>query len=198
MRFITTEQEFLQYREIAIKHIDITKELPEQIFKDFNEFSFVTFDDPRMVDFISRVNKICSIFGEKNFLYFVLEPSPKYYGVDIIKRYKSIIFSIEDNEDVFISALNLPSGSEDPDCIMVNSDKIIVSSLKDNWVVYADRDNDLGICAFPNENNHKIFKDNYGDYLGDAHDAAEYSKIIYEEGSELREKLIRNYSQQRL
>ncbi len=58
------------------------------------------------------------------------------------------------------------------------------------------RDNGLGICAFPDKKTHEIFKNIYGDeILGDTNDAAEYSKIIYEENSNLREQLLNNYSQ---
>jgi len=129
--------------------------------------------------------------GETKFIYLVLDPSPEDYGCDQTGKYKAIEFSVEDSEDEFISALNEYSGGDEPDCIMDNSDQILVMSDSKNWCVYANRDDDIAVCAFSDQGHYNDFQTIYGkDLLPDAVAAAKYA---YGEDSNY-EIFIKSYS----
>jgi len=177
MRFVESKAGYDRLVDLSLNYLDRSKSLPDNIFgKDFNFFLFVTFDEVRMGLFYRHVVDFAKELDEDEFFYVVLEPDPESYDIDSIIRYKAVFFSTSDSDEQFISALNECAGGVEPDCIMDNSDQILVSSNSQRWFVFADRDNDIAVCCFSDAEAFETFKAQYGDdLLPSVNEAAEYA-----------------------
>ena len=177
MKFIESKAEYDRLVAISENYLDRSRNLPDNIFcDDFSFFLFITFDEVRMDLFYEHVVEFSKNINEDEFFYVVLDPAPESYGIDSIIRYKAIYFSIGDSGEQFISVLNKYSGGVEPDCIMDNSDQILVSSNSQRWFVFADRDSDIGVCCFSDSDAFDAFKVQYGnDLLPNVAEAAEYA-----------------------
>ncbi|WP_278800189.1 hypothetical protein [Marinobacter nauticus] len=192
MRFIESREEFNLFRSLSESVIDPSKKLPENIFTRFYSlFLFFTFDEIHMKLFFRHLQDFLKQIGEFKFIYLVLDPSPEDYVCDKVRKYKAIEFTLDDSEDQFIVALNEYSGGDEPDCIMDNSDQILIVSGSKNWCIYADRDSDISICAFSSRNYYEEFQAVYGGDLLPSVEAA--AKYAYDESADY-DCFLKSYS----
>lgn len=192
MRFVKSKNEFDSLVSTSESLIRPSNIFPDKLFrKKYSLYLFITFDEIHMRVFFQHLRKYLKVMSEMKFVYLVLEPSPSEYVCDQIIKYKAIEFSVDDTEDEFIKALNEYSGGDEPDCVMDNSDQILIFSESKKWCVYSDREADLSVCAFSDQDCHRAFQVAYGnDLLPDVEAAAKYAYGDREEYY----RFIRNYS----
>lgn len=183
MEFLTEKHDFDNAFELAKRDIDFTKAFPQQLFlKNQKYFSFITFDDIHSTDFFNFLCSFCKSISENSFMYMVTDPGPEYYFYKSkiknpkVEKYKALICSVNDDEKMFLNALNAHSGGTPPDSMMDVSDIIVVSSINQKWHIVADREAGISVCAIYDLESYNKFIDCFGKFLlGDVQIAAEFA-----------------------
>jgi len=187
MKRIESKQDYQIYKNAIETFVDKTKQIPQQVFNDsFRYFLFITFDEIFMEVFFYHMKKYVSKIQETEFEMVVLDPDPEAYFFHHFGRYGILVIDDPDSYEDYLSDLSNPPDNFPADALIHNSNLILVTSNNGKWAVLGDREMDIGICAFADEESMNKFKDVYGDDLLDGVTvAAEY---IYGPGDEHRSK----------
>lgn len=194
MRVIATEKDYQPIATRIESVLDNTKRLPEKVFnQSFKYFLFITFDDLRMPRFFNHIKRYLLENAETNFWLTAIEPDPKlYYGLHF-NFFGAIEFSSSDTEDDYLGALNNYPEDSPADALTHNSRLLMAFSPINQWAIYGDREADIAICAFADQEQMDLLKSIYGsDLLEGVKGAAEYA---YEEtgNDDLKDRLCNNY-----
>jgi hypothetical protein len=138
--------------------IDRTRRLPEQVFRRRPyAFRVIDFDEIWTVEFFHCVQSLTRAIGDGRFVVGVIRPDPRDYYFSHFRRYPFIRFSINDTNEGFIRAINEDPGESPADAIAHNSDVVVVHPDQQmNWMVYGDRDLEIGIVAAMSESSLKM------------------------------------------
>ena len=193
MQFITSEKEFDTIVSQAKGLVNISADFPNALLRPGSDKEiFLTFNELRMSLFFNHLQDFLRTIDVSEFIYVVLDPSPDDYGVERIEKFKALKSTLSDTKEDFLNALNEYSGGGRPDCIMDDSNRIFVSTMKYDWCILGDRDSDLGFCYFSTPHLRSSFKDAYGADILNAETAINYAWPL-KSNPELREKFFANY-----
>lgn len=161
MEFITESNAFqlkgAEIDTIIRRH----KELPHQIFQEtFTRFLFISFNDI-FTDFFQRINSVLKAFGETNWTFAVIDPDPETF-FQHFKRYRIFEVAIADDQDDY-QALFWDEPEGGPESIAVTASVMVIYPESKNWVIYADRDFEIGVVGFKESTTVEIFTVAYGE-----------------------------------
>lgn len=196
MKVISIEQDFRPI-ELSIESIvDKEKFLPEMVFRPpFNHFLFISQSDLFVPNyFLKHLKQYLINSHEKNFWVTALEPSPRLYYKKNFDIFGAFEFSTLDTDADYLSAFNHYPKESNADALAYRGDTLLVSSFSKKWAVYANREDEIAICAFSNSTQMELFKEAYGDDLLDGVEhAAEFAYRQYADITNIP-KLCANYS----
>ncbi|MGM8227486.1 hypothetical protein ACSV5M_12940 [Cellvibrio sp. ARAG 10.3] len=193
MQFITSEAEFESIVSEAEKLVNISTSFPDALLRPGSDKEiFLTFDELRMSLFFNHLQNFLRAIDVSDFIYVVLDPSPDEYGVERIEKFKALKSTLSDTEEDFLNALNEYAGGGRPDCIMDDSNRIFVSTMKYDWCILGDRDSDLAFCYFSTPHLRNSFRKAYGSDILNAETAINYAWPL-KSNPELREQFVANY-----
>ncbi len=194
MRLASTEKDYDPIATSVEKVLDKTKVLPENVFKQaFRYFLFITFDELFMPLFFNHIKRYALETEESSFWLTVIEPDPKLYFGLHFNFWGAFEFSSSDTEDDYLSAVNNYPEDSPADALAHNANLLMFFSSVNRWAIYGDRETDIAICAFADQEQMELFKSIYGsDLLGGVKSAAEYAYGATSNNA-LKDKLCNNY-----
>lgn len=193
MQFITYEAEFEGIVSEAKKLVNISASFPDALLRPGSDKEiFLTFNELRMSLFFNHLQDFLRAIDVSEFIYVVLDPSPDEYGVERIEKFKALKSTLSDTKEDFLNALNEYAGGGRPDCIMDDSNRIFVSTMKYDWCIFGDRDSDLAFCYFSTPHLRSSFRDAYGADILDAKTAINYAWPLKSNPERLG-KFVANY-----
>jgi len=89
--------------------------------------------------------------GETAFAALVLRPAPEAYFYHHFGKYPAFIFLPEHSDQDFVASLNSDPGGSLADAFDANSEQYVVFPLNGEWVIYADRKQELAVMAGPGD-----------------------------------------------
>jgi hypothetical protein len=116
------------------------------VLKDsFSAITFINSDEIFVEGFISKMKLFLKLISENKFYLVVLEPDPEKYFFYHFNKYPLIEISDLDEEDEYFSIIEEDPGDSPADAIQYNSNIILLYSDSLNWVIYVDRNYEVGI-----------------------------------------------------
>ena len=207
MKIISTENDYYLIEKEFNNVLDKKKSLPQNVFgQEFKFFLFIDFYDllsPRKL--FNYLKPFLLGRGENTFWLTAIDPDPKLYYGKRFNFYGAIEVSCLDTDADYLNALeNYPKESI-ADALWCRGDLLAFFSSSHEWVVYGDRDYDIAICAFKNQQTREKFKSVY-DGKGLLSDVYEGADLVYyppyrtaipaDELERLKKAFIKNYSDQ--
>lgn len=136
--------------------------LPQQVFHNqFKKFRVIDFDEI-FVDFFQRINACVEALRERIWTVAVVDPDPENYFYHHFRKYPIFDVTPKDSSEEYFSLISENFGDSPADSISSNGVIIIVYPKSGNWVVYADRNFEIGIVGFCNMETMGIFVSAYG------------------------------------
>jgi hypothetical protein len=178
------------------------KKLPKQVFKKpLSLFLFISSDEIfHTASFFERIKSFLGQIGESRCFLAVIEPDPEDYFFRHFGKYSVIEMSVDDTDEDYLHIAQEDPGDSPADAIGFNSRIVLLFSDSRRWAIYVDRDYELGIVGFAEENLLRLFISCYGrEKVFSADEAVEqllgavYSNRDSGVPSEVRQQLVSNY-----
>lgn len=200
MKFIERTDEFLARLSEIESLINRNETLPRQVFKEqFTKFLIISFDEILEDFFFQKMNSFVKKINDQKWIFAVLDPEPQNF-FHYFKKYPIFGVSFEDSyEDYFFVTRNEPEPNSD-DAIVYNMEDAVLYSTSLSWAIYADRDFELGIIAFRDDETMKTFIAEFKEdkILTIAEAIPELLEVMYTNNSvpdDIRKELLNNYTQ---
>ena len=162
MKLLTEETVFSQKLALIEKMIQVDKRLPDQVFKDqMLEFIFIDFDEIFSAKFFDHIKVFLKMIQNKNCYLSVLDPDPRDYFFHYFGKYSFIEFSVDETSMSYIQILQADPGDSPADAIAINSTIVAIYSDSADWVIYGDRNMELGIFGCSNSSLMNDFVSSY-------------------------------------
>lgn len=162
MKLIEQTDIFLEKLSEIDLLVETNKSLPHPVLKSqFSKFLVIDFDEVMEDSFFEKINTFARKTGSSKCTFLVLTPDPNKF-FDYFKNYPSFEISHEDSyEDYFYITRNEPHPNSD-DAILYSMEVAVLYPELRNWVVYADRDFEIGIVGFRETETMESFVSTYG------------------------------------
>ncbi len=157
MNFIENTNEFLKKLSEVNSLIIEGNTLPNQVFQQkFTKFLIIEFNEIFKKIFFQQINSFVKKINDSRWNFAVLEPKPKNF-FKYFKKYPFFEIDYSDSyEDYFLLTRNEPEPSSD-EAIIYNMEVAVLYSTSLSWSIYADRDFELAIIAFQDNETVKSF-----------------------------------------
>lgn len=163
MEFITDNKVFQRKMSEVESLIKREIQLPKQVFhRQFSKFVIIDFDEI-FIDFFQRINAYVEASGEFQWTFAVTAPEPETYFYYHFKKYPVFEVTAKDSFKDYESLIWEDPGDSPADAIETNATVIIIYPNSLNWVIYADKDFEIGIIAFQNDKTMEKFISIYGE-----------------------------------
>ena len=164
VKFVEQKEEFLQERK---KFNHVFKEnaiLPENVYNDnFKIFIAFEFDLFFWEFFFFRINEFVKSIGDSNYTYYVVEPSPEKYFYRNFKKYGAGIIDVDSTLEEYSEFINYRLSKKYADTLQESPDVLTLFSPTSTWGLYADRNWEIGIVGFENEEVKEIFINSFNE-----------------------------------
>jgi hypothetical protein len=95
------------------------------------------------------IRSLLSNRGETSFVALVLRPAPDDYFYRHFGKFPALVFLPEHSDRDFVASLNADPGGSLADAFDANSERYAVFPLSGEWMIYADRKQELAAMAGP-------------------------------------------------
>ena len=145
---ITSRSEFDSEMRKIDELVDRNATLPEQVFRPkASAFYVIDFDQLWSEEFFSDTQRLTVKAGDTVFTFAVLNPDPDSYYYAAFGKFPFLRFTNRDAADSYVTALHDDPGGSPADAIAYNSDVIVIYPRSQRWVIYGDRNLEIGIVA---------------------------------------------------
>jgi hypothetical protein len=150
---VRDSEEFRGELERIDRVIDREAELPRQVFRSpVAGIRFIDFDELWSEEFFELLRRLTEAVGSKRFAIAVLKPDPAEYYFANFGKFALLKFDVSDsNSAAYINALHEDPGDSPADAIVHNSDVIVIYPENMRWLIYGDRNLEVGIVAAMND-----------------------------------------------
>lgn len=190
METIKNRKEFNSIKSILPAIIDLSNEIPDQIFIKAKHFVFIEFLD------ISTKHFFDSIIGIKQteYLFYSIVPDPEKYYYQHFNKYSIFKFDFKSASIDYLKLLHEKPNEASADAIMDIVDRFVVFSKDLEIVVYGDRNFDLIILGFQKLHQKVRFISKFGeDRIFSLSDIQDLFLSNYPNQLDLIEKIKLNY-----
>ncbi|MEQ5777150.1 hypothetical protein J4E05_16620 [Thalassospira sp. NFXS8] len=195
MRVIRDVDDLKDAYSYICESVFLDRKLPEKVFsKELIEFLFIAFDDVMMPFFFKKITEYLRKNEGDRFWMMSLDPDPYLYFGANYNYLGAVEFFSSDTEEDYISALNDYPENSFADALAHNANLLVFFSPEKDFVIYCDRDADIGICAFKDAIRMQNFMNIYGEELLGGKEAAAYYAYGEFQESEKFEKFIDSYA----
>ena len=167
MRAITSDQELVSLSVRLRDFLNIEVSLPDMVMNErYGSFHFMTSDEILAPIFFNHMKKYLSELNERSMFVVGLGDSGVIYSaIEVLNT---------DTEDEYLSAVN---SFQDSTSIEMHASKILlVFSGSGNWFVYGDKEYEISICGFLDNEKSQFFKRIYSiDLIENLDLAADYA-----------------------
>jgi hypothetical protein len=182
MSFIERKNLFQQKQAEIDSLITRQNQLPEQVFNsEISGYLFFHFDEIFTGEFFEKMKSFLNAIGEARLTLAVIKPDPEEYFYRNFGKYPAVEFSVKDTSDDYLVSLEENPNDSPADALNYNSDILVLYSERLKWAIYADRNFELGIIGFKEENLKNMFMSIFGsDFVFDVKDAiTEVLSLVY-------------------
>lgn len=163
MNFINNKIVFSQFTMKMDSMLLAGKRLPEQVFKEgFSIFYFIEFDEIFTKLFFNKLIKFLYLENESEFIMYVTDPNPETYFLNYFNQYPIVKFSDDNTDEEYLQILLEDPGNSPADAIIYNSNTIVFFSESSEWLIYGDREMEVGVIAFSQASVASNFVTSYG------------------------------------
>lgn len=190
--FVRETKDFEKINKLLLKAIDVTKEMPNYIFKKNYRFLRFIYDyDSFTAEFAIILKKFTTTSLDDNFYLAVLKPNPKEYFYKHFGYYNYGVFPYNVSTDEYTKFITHSPDDSPADAILYNSNYICWLSGSLNWVIYLDREFEICVLAYNDDRYNKILVNSGVIYFDSIQKALDHNITVLDE---IKVLLLSNYS----
>jgi hypothetical protein len=145
---MTSRSDFEREMQFVDRLVDRSATLPEQVFRRrASAFHVIDFDQVWSEDFFRDAQRLTKRSGDASFTFAVLRPDPDKYFHAHFGKFPVLRFTDADPGQRFIDEVHEDPGDSPADAIAYNSEALLVYPPSERWMIYGDRNVEIGIVA---------------------------------------------------
>ncbi len=190
--FVRRKEEFHKINELLHEAIDVRKEMPDYVFKKkYKYFKFIYDYEAFSNEFWDILKNLTLISQDNSIILAVLKPHPEEYYYKYFGYYNYGVFPIDTTADQYTKFISHSPKDSPADAILYNSYYICWFSNSLNWIIYFDREYELCVLAYDDDEYSKILQASTIHHFKSITEALDHNLAVLDE---TRKILISNYS----
>lgn len=142
-------EQFRRELERIDRVLDRKAELPQQVFRSrVTGIRFIDLDELWSEEFFELLQQLTAAVESRRVSVAVLKPDPVDYYYAHFRKFPFIEFDVATSSSAdYIKALHEDPGDSPADAIVHNSDVIVIFPENMRWLIYGDRNLEVGVIA---------------------------------------------------